>query len=236
MKKITLYAALLAFVAMPFSFTSCDDDDPWYYDDPYAWRDYYDDWHWNNDYYGDHDSQNDRLIQEASLLCGEWKGPMNYYYIDDNSGQRVMETYYTDMIFYQINNNNKATSGSGVEIDYAYDNKGSVDVNTTQTLKFTWYIDNNEDIYIKYDSGSTYVLDAKSTQRGFELTENVFNGYMIGTNVDDVIEFDFKYVNNQSNAKAYGAVPQLLRPANTKIGLGTGMKVNKGTSSKMIGR
>ncbi len=39
-----------------------------------------------------------------------------------------------------------------------------------QTLKFTWYIDNNGDIYIRYnDSGATYVMDVGAHQYGFLL-------------------------------------------------------------------
>ena len=45
-----------------------------------------------------------------------------------------------------------------------------MEFNESQTLKFTWYIDKNGDIYIRYnDSGATYVMDAGAKQYGFYL-------------------------------------------------------------------
>ena len=76
--------------------------------------------------------------------------------------------------------------GRGREIDTAG--------NESQELTYSWYIDeNNGNIYIRYDdTGKTFVLDIQSKDRGFHLDKSNFNGYMIGTNSDDVIQFDFQ--------------------------------------------
>ena len=92
-------------------------------------------------------------------------------------------SFNAEMTFYQAGDKVNSLSGNGVEVDYADD--GS---NKSQTLKFTWYIDKNGDIYIRYnDSGATYVMDAGAKQYGFHLGPedgkmfDTFYGYMIGT-------------------------------------------------------
>lgn len=78
-------------------------------------------------------------------------------------------------------------------------------------MDFSWYIEDNGDIYIKYkNSGATFVLDYGSSQAGFHLGYekkkgyDTFFGYMIGTGSvkGDVIYFDFKRLNDTNNAKA----------------------------------
>lgn len=100
------------------------------------------------------------------------------------------------MTFYQAGDKVNSLSGNGVEVDYADD--GS---NESQTLKFTWYIDKNGDIYIRYnDSGATYVMDAGAKQYGFHLGQedgkmfDTFYGYMIGTGKakGDVMQIDLE--------------------------------------------
>ena len=88
-------------------------------------------------------------------------------------------------------NNSNAIKGTGTEYDYYRNADGSV--GNSQTLHFSWYIDNNGDIYVKYDSGSTFVMDMNASQHGFYLDEatGIFRGYMIGTNNSDLIQFDF---------------------------------------------
>lgn len=80
-----------------------------------------------------------------------------------------------------------------------YDGKGEVE--DSQTLEFTWYIDNNGDIYIRYaKSGATFVLDAGASQTGFHLGAEqgrdryTFYGYMIGVGSakGDVITFNLE--------------------------------------------
>ena len=130
---------------------------------------------------------------------GKWYGPVTYSYINDDGVSRGKDEFYATMIFYQSGNRKNALSGSGVEIDEVYDGKGEVE--DSQTLEFTWYIDNNGDIYIRYaKSGATFVLDAGASQTGFHLGAEqgrdryTFYGYMIGVGSakGDVITFNFE--------------------------------------------
>ena len=119
------------------------------------------------------------------MLNGEWNGTMAY----TNGNDGTTDKFYATMTFVQ--NNSNAIKGTGTEYDYYRNDDGSV--GNSQTLHFTWYIDNNGDIYVKYDSGSTFVMDMNASQHGFYLDEatGVFRGYMIGTNNSDLIYFDF---------------------------------------------
>lgn len=185
MKKITRILTVLAVAALPFAFTSCDDDDYWYGDTYPWWYNYHeDDGRWD---YGDNNDDNpgNTLVDEAQVLNGEWNGTMAY----TNGSDGTTNQFYATMTFVQ--NNSNAIKGTGTEYDYYRNDDGSVA--NSQTLHFTWYIDNNGDIYVKYDSGSTFVMDMNASQHGFYLDEatGVFRGYMIGTNNSDLIYFDF---------------------------------------------
>lgn len=107
----------------------------------------------NQDYWyeGSQGSHDDDLVDEAMTLVGEWYGPVKYSYIQDDGMSRGYDEFYANMIFYQSGNQSDALSGSGVEIDEVHDNQGNV--TDQQTLKFSWYINNNGDIYLKYASG-----------------------------------------------------------------------------------
>ena len=186
MKKITRILTVLAVAALPFAFTSCDDDYDYWYGDTYPWwYNYHEDGgRWD---YGDNDDDNpgNTLVDEAQVLNGEWNGTMAY----TNGNDGTTGKFYATMTFVQ--NNSNAIKGTGTEYDYYRNDDGSV--GNSQTLHFTWYIDNNGDIYVKYDSGSTFVMDMNASQHGFYLDEatGVFRGYMIGTNNSDLIYFDF---------------------------------------------
>ena len=186
MKKITRILTVLAVAALPFAFTSCDDDYDYWYGDSYPWWYNYheDDGRWD---YGDNNDDNpgNTLVDEAQVLNGEWNGTMAY----TNGNDGTTDQFYATMTFVQ--NNSNAIKGTGTEYDYYRNADGSVA--NSQTLHFTWYIDNNGDIYVKYDSGSTFVMDMNASQHGFYLDEarGVFQGYMIGTNNSDLIHFDF---------------------------------------------
>lgn len=200
MKNIKSLLMLAAITVASMTFVSCDDD-PWY--DPYGWSNNYGDWHWNNDYWnqgGNGNNQDgDERTAMAQTLCGEWGGEMDYSYVNPDGESRSTEVYYTTMKFFQYNQNSKSYSGEGVETDYLLDKDES------QTLDFSWYIEDNGDIYIKYKkSGATFVLDYGSSQAGFHLGYDTFFGYMIGTGSvkGDVIYFDFKRLNDTNNAKA----------------------------------
>lgn len=217
MKNIKSLLMLAAITVASMTFVSCDDD-PWYdgyWHDPYGWSNNYGDWHWNNDYWNQGGNGNnqggDERTEMAQTLCGEWDGEMDYSYIKEDGESRSTDVYYTTMKFFQYNQNSKSYSGEGVETDYLLDSQGNVIEDKSQTLDFSWYIEDKGDIYIKYKkSGATFVLDYGSSQAGFHLGYedkkgyDTFFGYMIGTGSvkGDVIYFDFKRLNDTNHAKA----------------------------------
>lgn len=125
-------------------------------------------------------------------------------------------SFNAEMTFYQAGDKVNSLSGNGVEVDYADD--GS---NKSQTLKFTWYIDKNGDIYIRYnDSGATYVMDAGAKQYGFylgdERGQDVFYGYMIGTGKakGDVMQIDLvRYNPSGARKKTRSAATDSVAPS-----------------------
>lgn len=183
------FGVVVALAAASLSMTSCDDGphDPWH--DQYGWYDNYNhgDWGWNQDDWnngqeGDQGSSaSSTLLEEAQTLVGTWQGTAQLSELADDGQSRNNYEFDTKMTFYQTGSSN-SLSGSGYEIDTATDGSGD-----KQTLEFSWYIDNNGDIYIKYASGTTYVMDAGASQFGFHLgyekgsTYDTFYGYMIGT-------------------------------------------------------
>jgi hypothetical protein len=231
MKKISSYLAMMLLATMPFAFTSCDDD-PWDGPDEHYWYDDYDNYSWNNNYNNEYDSQNNTLLAEAQTLCGEWQGSMKYQYTED--GTRKTAEFNVNMMFYQYGTSNNSLSGNGVEIDTTGDQ--------SQTLKFSWYIDEKTgDIYVKYtDSKNVYVMDATSKNYGFHLGaesgQNVdtFWGYMIGTNTDDVIYIDLERVNTTS-AKAMTRSTEATKTIST-FGIGKGLDIIPSGEKKLIKR
>lgn len=225
MKKMKSWLMLLAIACTSISLVSCDDD-PWdgpdNWRDPYGWYDDYDGWGWNdNDWnHGSGGSQSDKLIKEAQTLVGEWMGTVKYSYINDDGQSRGVDEYYADMIFYQSNNQssfeggqNTSLSGSGIEKDWITDKDGNVE--DEKDLRFSWYIDNNGDIYIKYNTADayTFVLDFNAKEHGFRLGKyddyenEVFYGWMIGVGKAEgnLINFNFERVvsDNNNNAKSF---------------------------------
>lgn len=189
---------MAVIAAMSLTMTSCDGDDYWY--DPYGWYDHYDDWGWNNNDWDNGSqggSQNSDLVDMAQLLTGEWYGPVTYSYLSDDGQSRQTDEFYADMKFFQYANTRDALSGEGVETDYVYNEDGTV--KDQQTLEFSWYINNNMDLYIKYkDTGATYVMDYGSSQAGWHIGEeegynvDTFWGDMIGTGK---VKGDILYIN-----------------------------------------
>lgn len=211
MKKMKKILMLMAVAVTSFTFTACDDD-PW--DDDYYWHD---DYYWYDDYnhggwgwdqggwnQGAQGSSNRDLLEEAQTLVGDWYGNVQLSELASDGNSRNNYQFDANMIFYQDKNNSNSLSGNGIEIDYATD--GSDD---QQTLKFSWYIDNNRDIYIKYASGATYVMDANASQYGFHLGpeqgkgDDTFFGYMIGIGMakGDIIYIDLER-NSSNGARA----------------------------------
>lgn len=248
MRKMKALWMLVAIAMMSFTFVSCDDDpwdEPWH--DPYGWYDGYGDWGWNNNYWnqgGNGGNQGDTRTDMAQVLCGEWGGTMDYSYLNDDNESRTTERYYTTMKFFQYNQNSNSYSGEGVETDYQLDNNGNVIEDQSQTLDFSWYIESNGDIYIKYKrSGATFVMDYGSSQAGFHLgaedgkNNDTFFGYMIGTgNVKgDVIYIDFDRLNDTNNSKAATRSGDLAKSVKS-FGNAAYLNPIKGTSSKFNNR
>ena len=207
MKKVYSLLTMAVIAAMSLTMTSCDGDDYWY--DPYGWYDHYDDWGWNNNDWNNGSqggSQNSDLVDMAQLLTGEWYGPVTYSYLSDDGQSRQTDEFYADMKFFQYANTRDALSGEGVETDYVYNENGTV--KDQQTLEFSWYINNNMDLYIKYkDTGATYVMDYGSSQAGWHIGEeegynvDTFWGYMIGTVKGDILYINLLRQNTVNNSK-----------------------------------
>lgn len=215
MKKVYSLLTMAVIAAMSLTMTSCDGDDYWDephgWNDPYGWYDHYDDWGWNNNDWNNGSqggSQNSYLVAEAQMLTGEWYGQVTYSALSNDGQSRETYEFYADMKFFQYAYSRDALSGEGTEEDYVYNNDGSVA--DQQHLEFSWYIDDNYDIYIKYkNSGATFVMDYGSSQAGFFLGRkkgsNVdsFFGYMIGTGKvkGDIIYIDLLRQNTVNNSK-----------------------------------
>lgn len=198
----------MAIAAASFSFTSCDDDDYWYDDYNHGGWNQGD---WNN---GSNGSQDDYLLSEAQTLTGDWRGSVLLSELAEDGQSRDNYSFNAEMTFYQTGNKVNTLCGDGIEQDYIEE------TGETQTLKFTWYIDNNGDIYIRYNkSGFTYVMDLGSSQSGFFLGEekgqDVFYGYMIGTGKakGDVMQIDLvRYDPSGARKKTRSAATDSVAP------------------------
>lgn len=202
MKKFTSFLTVALMALMSLTFTSCDDDPYWH--DHYGWYDDYNHggWGWNQGDWnqGSQGSKDQDLLDEAQTLVGDWYGKVQLSELAEDGNSRNNYEFEANMIFYQDKDNANSLSGSGIEVDYATDDSGDA-----QTLKFSWYIDNNGDIYIKYTSGTTYVMDAGASQYGFHLGEeqgkpnDTFYGYMIGTGI---AKGDIMYIDLERNTSS----------------------------------
>ena len=203
----------MAIAAASFSFTSCDDDDYWYDDYNHGgWG-----WNqgdWNN---GSNGSQDDNLLSEAQTLIGEWRGSVMLSELAEDGQSRDNYSFNAEMTFYQTGNKVNTLCGDGIEQDYIEE------TGETKTLKFTWYIDKNGDIYIRYnDSDATYVMDAGAKQYGFHLGPedgkivDTFYGYMIGTGKakGDVMQIDLeRYDPSGARKKTRSAATDSVAPS-----------------------
>ena len=147
-------------------------------------------YNWNNNYNGQQNSQNSQLVAEAQTLTGEWEGDVTYEYTDDKTKQRKRDRFTANMKFFQYNSSANSLSGNGVEVDT--DAQGN-----QQTLAFSWYVNNDGNIYLKYSrSGTVFVLDSKDKREGFHLGYesakgcDTFYGTAYSTNTTDVMKFD----------------------------------------------
>ncbi len=210
MKKSKTIMALAAMAVAAFSFTSCDEPYERHgWNDPYGWYNNYNDWSWNNNDWNDgtQDSQDTQLLNLANTLMGEWYGSAQFSYLNDDGESRTTKDFNVDMKFFQYGTSGKALCGQGIEEDIKYADDGTV--SDSQTLTFNWYIDDNGDIYIKYDDGGTYVMDGTAKYYGYYVgyeknnPKDVFYGYMIGIGQAQgkLMYIDLTRVNTTSNAK-----------------------------------
>lgn len=211
MKKFNRIWMWMAIAAASFSFTSCDDDDYWYDDYNHGgWG-----WNqgdWNN---GSNGSQDDNLLSEAQTLIGDWRGSVMLSELAEDGQSRDNYSFNAEMTFYQTGNKVNTLCGNGIEQDYIEE------TGETKTLKFIWYIDKNGDIYIRYNSGATYVMDAGAKQYGFHLGQedgkmfDTFYGYMIGTGKanGDVMQIDLeRYDPSGARKKTRSAATDSVAP------------------------
>ena len=207
MRTIKTFIAAGLLLAVPVIFSSCyndpwDDGDPWYGTDEPWWYGYDRDnnYNWNDyNYNNGGQSSGQTLLNEAEVLAGEWDGTM--VYTNGDTGNKVR--FNTNMTFSR--NGSNAIKGTGTEIDYLTDAQGNV-TQQNQPLKFNWYIDERTgDIHVKYltQNATTFVMDRSASTHGFylDVQNGMFNGYMIGTNNPDMIQFELRRVTN-NNAKA----------------------------------
>ena len=212
MKKFKQIWMWMAIAAASFSFTSCDDDDYWHDDYNHGgWG-----WNqgdWNN---GSNGSQDDNLLSEAQTLIGDWRGSVMLSELAEDGQSRDNYSFNAEMTFYQTGNKVNTLCGDGIEQDYIEE------TGETKTLKFTWYIDKNGDIYIRYNSGATYVMDAGAKQYGFHLGQedgkmfDTFYGYMIGTGKakGDVMYIDLeRYDPSGARKKTRSAATDSVAPS-----------------------
>lgn len=232
MKKMKKILMLMAVAVTSFTFTACDDD-PWHdsWHDDYYWYDDYNHggWGWNQGDWnqGSQGSSNQDLLDEAQTLVGDWYGKVQLSELASDGNSRNNYQFEANMIFYQDKNNSNSLSGNGIEIDYATD--GSDD---QQTLKFSWYIDNNGDIYIKYASGATYVMDANASQYSFHLGAeqgkryDTFFGYMIGIGM---AKGDIIYIDLERNSSNGARASRSSTSSGSSFGKGTSRTPIQGT-------
>jgi len=207
MRTFKTFIAAALLLAVPVVFSGCysdpwDDNDPWYGTDVPWWYDYSNgnNYSWNDyNYNNNGHSSGQTVLDEAEVLAGEWDGTMVYTNGDNGKKDR----FNANMTFSR--NSSNAIKGTGTEIDYLTDAQGNV-TEQQQPLKFNWYIDERTgDIHVKYltQNGTAFVMDRSARTHGFFLDEQngVFNGYMVGTNNPDMIQFDLRRVTN-NNAKA----------------------------------
>lgn len=190
LKKLTL---MLAIMAIPFAFTSCDDDD---FHDGYWWdspigNGYDGSWNdqpWWND--GNENPGSDKL-QMADMLSHKWSGNLIAYYFDDYGVQQA-DSFEIDLDFNQINSN--AAVGTCTEYSWPIINNVTSGDDQRNINTYVWYIDDNLDINITYSNGDKCKIDYDDLRLGdFNDGEGtVFDGTM-------QTEYDGEYYNFWTN-------------------------------------
>lgn len=200
MKKIFTLAAAILVMALPFTLTSCDDDDDWY--DPW-----YTDWNWGHDYNdrpnddgnGGDVNNDDFFVAMAQTLAGQWRGTMRAYALDENGNAVDSIDYDTDIEFKQYNS--QSVSGTGTQWDYEPNTN-----NCELQRDFTWSIDTtNGNINMIYKTqnpnGSYTIYTMTINYDDLNLDNRTFTGYLVSQNGDEVDDFYFNRYSEGTRAK-----------------------------------
>jgi hypothetical protein len=201
MKTMKMMWALL-LLAVPVMLTSCDDREPY-------WFDNYD---YGGNYRGDDrpgsTDDEDFCVNMAQTLAGQWSGELMAYELDTAGVVLDSLLYSTDIEFKQYNS--KSISGTGTQYDYEIttDTEGKQHIAVEPfTRNFTWYIDpNNGTIYLTYkeqqSDGTTNDYVMTIAYDDLNLDDRTFTGYLWSADGAEVDDFWFDRYTGESNAKS----------------------------------
>lgn len=205
MKKLTTFFVGLAIMALPFSFTSCSDDEPYRYNTPSypivdeAVQNYHYLYQGGTDYLT---AYNFFFYYYPNATEAEFQAFMNAIGMGNNYEQNATDAlvqeaqvlsgeWEGDMI-YQYDDENATRQQLSFTANmkfFRYQNSQNqlrgygVETDTdneghTQALDFSWFINNSGDIIIKYKkSGKEFKMDISSKNQGFFLGYNQERGY-----------------------------------------------------------
>ena len=172
MKKISTYLTLLAMMAIPMTFISCDEHDSYYY------------WDEPEPPYAPHEDYSrlsmDDMVLMAQYLNAHWRGMLTATYQMDN-GQWVKDAFDIDWEFDQDAPN--ATYGRGQEVSYVGGEQHGI-------RNFSWRIEPSADIRVVFDDGVEMLI----LYDEMDLTVSMFSGTMQGMNIEETDEFTLSKV------------------------------------------
>nr|MBP7472706.1 hypothetical protein [Prevotella sp.] len=193
MKHVKNIITMIALMALPLSFISCDDDD--YYDDDWWYNDIGNgfDGSWNNqDWWneGDENPSSDKL-KMADMLAHKWTGTLIAYYYDSNNVQQ-RDSFEIDLDYNKVSSN--AAVGTCTEYSWPIIDGVTSDDEDRKINTYIWYVDDNLDINITYSNGDKCKIDYDDLRLGdFNDGEGtVFDGTM-------QTEYDGEYYNFWTN-------------------------------------
>lgn len=174
MKKIKYIIAAAALMALPFTFTSCDDDphERYWYDEPIGggWSG-----SWNN-MLGNNTKTDDTKLRMAATLAQQWRGEL-YAFYNDESGVQQVDTFDIDLDYKQVASD--AAAGTCTEYSWPVVNGEVAGDDQRNINTYIWYIDNNYDINITYSNGDKCKIDYDDLRLGnYDGEGTIFDGTM----------------------------------------------------------